>query len=162
MICVPRELPLEMRVCRLSEVPVTTFCCICNKRLSLEFSATLGFTLNAPLPTHSSRGDGENFWWLQPEAPGPGLPGVGFRNESGFNPEHTIIQTVGNVERAGFVHLDPVRLVELQCARKSTHTPRAALAAPGHANDPVLFQQVLSNDVVIGVGYNHIVIRIDT
>src|SRR5438128_5019094 len=42
MICAACERPLEMTVCRSFETLMTTFCCICNKRLSREFYATLG------------------------------------------------------------------------------------------------------------------------
>src|SRR5881396_1509556 len=40
MYCAASERPLEMTVCRTLETPAT-FCCICNKRLSQEFYATL-------------------------------------------------------------------------------------------------------------------------
>src|SRR3989442_1546844 len=43
MIRVACERPLEMTARRSLETPVTIFCCRCNKRLSREFYATLGF-----------------------------------------------------------------------------------------------------------------------
>ena len=44
MKCAAYERPLEMTVCRILETPMTTFCCICNKRLSWECYAMLGFS----------------------------------------------------------------------------------------------------------------------
>src|SRR3989442_14591568 len=46
MIHVPRELPLEMVLCRLLEFAVATFCRICDKRLPLQIYVTLGLTQN--------------------------------------------------------------------------------------------------------------------
>ena len=43
-----------MAVCRSLETPVTTFRCICNKRLSHEFYATFGFSVK-------SEDEGERF-----------------------------------------------------------------------------------------------------
>src|SRR6266576_2707085 len=47
MNCAASERPLEMTACRTFETPMTTFCCICNKRLSWEIYATLGSTMAA-------------------------------------------------------------------------------------------------------------------
>src|SRR2546427_13065078 len=46
MIHVPRELPLEMVLCRLLEFAVATFCRICDKRMPLQIYVTLGLTQN--------------------------------------------------------------------------------------------------------------------
>src|SRR5437867_5660905 len=43
-ICPAREWPLERIACPSRESSRTTFCCICNKRLSLQLYAALGVT----------------------------------------------------------------------------------------------------------------------
>ena len=50
MICAAGERPLEM--------PMTTFCCICDKRLSWEFYATLGLSCDSAVlgPARLTRG----------------------------------------------------------------------------------------------------------
>ena len=57
--------------------------------------------------------------------------------------------------------MNPVRLIELDCARRSTHAACAAFAAASYANDPVFLRQIFANNMVIGVGNNHIVAAID-
>ena len=84
-----------------------------------------------------------------------------YERESGFDLKRAVVQTVGDMEYSRLVHMNPVRLIELDRARGSAHTARAALAAAGNTNYPVLFRQIFANDVVIGVGDDHIVIGVD-
>jgi hypothetical protein len=60
-----------MTVCRSLEIPLTTFCCICDKRLSGECYATLGLSCdeNDEVKFYLKRREGR-FWLQVPEPVG--------------------------------------------------------------------------------------------
>jgi len=77
------------------------------------------------------------------------------------NLQHAIVAAVADIKRAVELHVNAVRLVQLGLVGRATQTGRAFVPVACDADDLALLHKTLPDHVILGVGDDHVALKIE-